>query len=215
MQVWEHGAGRLDKSNTWMCHAQSLVCLSLERGWGVSSENKVVEEQRIERASPRPPPVNGTLENKYTPSAEETSLHSHCVVVAEAFDCKAKCMTSKAWLDHKAWKTGVQAILILGILEKKVSFIHICAYQNEGNKGDEDGRPPTNHWAAFLQANGRGSVRLDMIPGDGADGLTGMLVIESKTYGFTYNATQRVSFATLGQLTVQTITDLVSQLGRD
>ncbi|EEH10296.1 conserved hypothetical protein [Histoplasma capsulatum G186AR] len=65
------------------------------------------------------------------------------------------------------------------------------------------------------QANGRGSARLDMIPGDGADGLTGMLVIESKTYEFTYNATQRVSFATLGQPTVQTITDLVSQLGRD
>lgn len=44
MDATVHGAGRLDKSNRWMCHAQSLVCLSLERGWGVSSENKVVEE---------------------------------------------------------------------------------------------------------------------------------------------------------------------------
>lgn len=103
----------------------------------------------------------------------------------------------------------------LGDLEKTVSFIHLCAYQNEENKGDEDDRPPTNHWAAFLQANGRGSARLDMISGDGADGLTGMLVIESKTYEFTHNATQRVSFATLGQPTVQTITDLVSRLDRD
>ncbi|EDN06263.1 predicted protein [Histoplasma mississippiense (nom. inval.)] len=40
-------------------------------------------------------------------------------------------------------------------------------------------------------------------------------VLVSTTYDFTYNATQRVSFATLGQPTVQTITDLVSRLGRD
>lgn len=60
----------------------------------------MVEEQRIERAS-LSSLLNEILENKYTPSAQETSLHSHCVVVAEAFDHKAKCITFKAWLDRK------------------------------------------------------------------------------------------------------------------
>ncbi|OJD16605.1 hypothetical protein AJ78_03245 [Emergomyces pasteurianus Ep9510] len=47
-----------------------------------------------------------------------------------------------------------------------------------------------------------------MAPGDGSDGLTGMLIIESKAYSVTSNATKSLSFMTLGQPTVKAITAL-------
>ncbi|KAI1962177.1 hypothetical protein LOY94_006744 [Ophidiomyces ophidiicola] len=100
-------------------------------------------------------------------------------------------------------------------LGKGVTNVHICGYKNEKNEGDLDGRPPTNHWAAFLEVHGGGSVRLDMVPGDGADGLTGMLIIESKVYSVTNNASKSLFFTALGHATVKTITDLISSLNRD
>lgn len=95
------------------------------------------------------------------------------------------------------------------------TVIHLCGYKNEKNEGDLAGRPPTNHWTAFLQTHGGGSVKLDMVPGDGSDGRTGMLIIESKPYSFTQNAIKTASFQARGQPTVKTVTDLISRLGRD
>jgi hypothetical protein len=100
-------------------------------------------------------------------------------------------------------------------LEKVIAVVHICGYKNQGNEGDLGGRPPTNHWAAFLEVHGGGSVRFDMVPGDGSDGLTGMVIIESKRYKVTDNATKTVSFAAHGRPTVNTVTSLISRLGRD
>lgn len=129
----------------------------------------MVEEERIERASPSPL-LNGTMGNKYSPSAQETPLHSHCVVVAEAFDRKAKRITSKAWLDHKvcteslpmtwteanfipqAWKTGVQANLILGILEKRSPLFTFAPTQMKETKGTTIVAPqPTTGLPSFKQ----------------------------------------------------------------
>ena len=96
-----------------------------------------------------------------------------------------------------------------------VESVFLCAYANEGNEGDEIGRPPTNHWAAFLKVSETKSVKLDMIPGDGSDGLTGLLLIESKSYLYTDKAIFTLPFSTRGNPTVD---DLVSSLlghGRD
>ncbi|RDH39525.1 hypothetical protein BDQ94DRAFT_133241 [Aspergillus welwitschiae] len=47
-------------------------------------------------------------------------------------------------------------------LQSSVSVIHLCAYKNEQNAGDDDGNPPTNPSAAFLQLPPNQSIRLDM-----------------------------------------------------
>jgi hypothetical protein len=100
-------------------------------------------------------------------------------------------------------------------LTASVNSIHICGYVNTKNEGDEDGTPPTNHWAAFLELPKDASVRLDMMPGYGSDGLRGKIEISSKKYVSTQNAIKTVTFSTIGTPTVQTITDLITRNGRE
>jgi hypothetical protein len=40
-------------------------------------------------------------------------------------------------------------------------------------------RPPTNYWVCFLELTTLGSVKIDMIPGGGADYLGGVIMLES------------------------------------
>jgi hypothetical protein len=96
-----------------------------------------------------------------------------------------------------------------------VLTVHICGYKNTENKGDEDGRPPTNHFCAFLQTTARDSVKVDMIPGDGEDGLTGTILLESKSYTTTNQAIKTVSFPATSGPTVGGILDLIIKGRRD
>ncbi|RDW93654.1 uncharacterized protein DSM5745_00976 [Aspergillus mulundensis] len=100
-------------------------------------------------------------------------------------------------------------------LEAPVEYIHICGYKNEKNAGDEDGNPPTNHWATFLQISERESVRLDMAPGYGSDGQRGKINIASKTYVCSHNAIKALTFPLRAQATVRTIIDIINSNGRD
>ncbi|KAI1506104.1 hypothetical protein F5X99DRAFT_404150 [Biscogniauxia marginata] len=96
-------------------------------------------------------------------------------------------------------------------LTQKVLKIHICAYINDENSGDDDGNPPTNHWAVFLQLPGDSSVRLDMVPGYGSDGRTGKIDIASKEYEYTDKAIWMVTFAIAEGVTVRTIVRMINQ----
>lgn len=100
-------------------------------------------------------------------------------------------------------------------LAQQVITIHICGYVNEKNEGDEEGNPPTNHWAAFLQHSDAGSIGLDMMPGYGSDGLRGKIEISSKNCVSTNNAMKTLSFPVNVHTTVQTITDMINDKGRD
>lgn len=81
--------------------------------------------------------------------------------------------------------------------------IHICAYVNESNVGDEDGNPPTNHWAAFLELKDNRSICIDMGPGYGSDGLRGKIALASRDCNHTQNAIKSLTFMVLGSVTVQ------------
>lgn len=95
-------------------------------------------------------------------------------------------------------------------LDLSVVSIHICAYENEKNEGDEDGNSPTNHWAIFLEISEKHSVRLDMAPGYGDDGRRGKIQVASKTYQVTAHAIRTLAFETVDGTTVRTITNLIS-----
>lgn len=100
-------------------------------------------------------------------------------------------------------------------LSFQVLAIHICGYRNLNNKGDEDGAPPTNHWATFLELPKEISVRLDMAPGYGSDGRRGKIELASETYIFSPNAAKTVSYAMKRDTTVQNIKDVIDAKGRD
>ena len=104
---------------------------------------------------------------------------------------------------------------ILAKSSEQIFAIHLSGYMNGKNEGDEEGRSPTNHWAAFLEHSKKHSVRLDMMPGYGSDGLKGMLEISSKPYVSTRNAIKIISFPTIGKPTVQNVIDVISRNGRD
>jgi hypothetical protein len=98
---------------------------------------------------------------------------------------------------------------------KRPISIHICAYRNASNAGDEEGNPPTNHWAAFLELEGGRSVRIDMSPGYGSDGRRGKIVLSSRNYAYTQNAIKALSFPIIGSTTVQTFINLINNNGRE
>ena len=99
--------------------------------------------------------------------------------------------------------------------QKYVTNIHLCGYINEKNEGDENGRPPTNHWSAFLQYSEKGSVQIDMVPGGGSDGTTGMLIIESKKCVYTDKAVKKITLPTMESPLVQDIIELILKNKRD
>ena len=103
----------------------------------------------------------------------------------------------------------------LAHLTLPVIAVHICAYINRENEGDEDGNPPTNHWAAFLQFSDSSSVRLDMTAGYGSDGRRGKIEISSKDCVSTNNAIKTLSFPVNVHATVQTITDVINNKERE
>ncbi|KID96047.1 hypothetical protein MAJ_07958, partial [Metarhizium majus ARSEF 297] len=98
-------------------------------------------------------------------------------------------------------------------LDRTVKHIHICAYINEHNEGDQ-GDPPTNHWATFLEISKTHSVRMDMAPGYGSDGQRGKIEISSKRYRYTDKAIHMLSFDPIGGTTVKNIVDLIQSNGR-
>jgi hypothetical protein len=100
-------------------------------------------------------------------------------------------------------------------LEQVVERIHLCGYMNEDNVGDDDGRPPTNHWAIFLQVDPKKSVKLDMIPGDGDDGLLGYIVLESKGYNMTNKGIRSLTFIPTCEFPVSDVLNLIMKNGRD
>lgn len=100
-------------------------------------------------------------------------------------------------------------------LHSQIGSIHICGYINHENAGDEDGNPPTNHWGAFLELSQGGSVRLDMAPGYGSDGLRGKIDISSKEYSLTNNAIKTLTFPLTAEATVSTIIEIINSNGRD
>lgn len=67
---------------------------------------------------------------------------------------------------------------------------------------------------AFLENPDRGSVRLDMSPGYGSDGLRGKIDLSSKTYQCTTNHVKKLTFPTSYGVTVKHVIDLVSRKGR-
>ncbi len=90
-------------------------------------------------------------------------------------------------------------------------------YKNLNNQGDESGRPPTNHWVIFLQLRDSvaNSVKVDMIPGDGADGLAGTVILDSKEYVVTNASIMTLTFKPTEPVTLQAIMDLIVKNKRD
>ncbi|KAI1113632.1 hypothetical protein F5Y14DRAFT_206515 [Nemania sp. NC0429] len=105
-------------------------------------------------------------------------------------------------------------------LPSKVVSIHLVAYPNSNNEGDEKLLlPPTNHWCLFLElidssSGDSSSVRFDMAPGYGSDGLRGKIEVSSKEYNCTSNRIHRITFQVIAPVSVAMIVELVQKNGR-
>src|SRR4051812_24778656 len=95
-------------------------------------------------------------------------------------------------------------------LPKTILCIHACAYRNDVNQGDELGNPPTNHWVFSLALPEQKSIRLDMMPGYGSDGLRGKLEITHQEPEWTDETIKTLTMAVAEGTRVKTITDLIS-----
>ncbi|KAG6263308.1 hypothetical protein E4U47_007424 [Claviceps purpurea] len=71
-------------------------------------------------------------------------------------------------------------------LQMTVNRIHVCVCRDGANADLEDQAfPPLNHWVIFLEIAHDHSVRMNMTPGGGPEGLQGELEISTKKYMFT------------------------------
>lgn len=86
-----------------------------------------------------------------------------------------------------------------------VTNIVICGYPDEGGGA--------NHWVVFLQVGPMRSVKVDMTLS--ADGVTGVILLSSKSYGYSDNFIVHVNIPTLNHPTVQDILDVITKNGRD
>jgi len=100
--------------------------------------------------------------------------------------------------------------LIPADLDNLVRSLHIIAYENMSP--DED---RANHWYAHLEIDECRSVKIDMMGGDGDDGRTGFLVLESKKYPYTNKAVFKVTVPIRSHLTVKDFADLLFEKGRE
>lgn len=97
---------------------------------------------------------------------------------------------------------------------RSLQVIHLCAYLNEGNMGDDEGGTPTNHWVMLLEVEGRGTVVLDVLPGNGPDGQTGIISLESSDSAFTEPWIKTHSIPPRSGTTVETVIRLIQNKGR-
>lgn len=99
-------------------------------------------------------------------------------------------------------------------LAKVVTTIHLVAYTNENNEGNEDGNPPTNHWVVCLQNSPTSSIMLDMAPGYGSDGLRGKFEVASCSQRHTEETLRVFSYTPTNALTVGQLLAYISEKGR-
>lgn len=99
-------------------------------------------------------------------------------------------------------------------LTQPLQLIHICAYLNEGNVGDDDGGTPTNHWVMLLEVEGKRAVVLDVLPGSGPDGQTGIVSLESSGSALTEPWIKTHSISPRSGTTVENIIRLIQIKGR-
>ncbi|KAI0907483.1 hypothetical protein F4823DRAFT_602870 [Ustulina deusta] len=113
-------------------------------------------------------------------------------------------------MDHN-WN---QESLELADLSEQIIAIHLIAYPSPSRKDDDEPFELSNHWCFFLEFEHNKSLRLDMVPGDGSDGLRGKVRLTSKTHACTTNDICKVSFEVNGKLSLEDIIEIVQRGGR-
>ncbi|KAI0861792.1 hypothetical protein F4860DRAFT_513585 [Xylaria cubensis] len=113
-------------------------------------------------------------------------------------------------MDQNWDRTGLK----LADLSKQIISIHLIAYPSPSS---EDGYEPfelTNHWCFFLEFKHEKSVRLEIVPGCGSNGLRGKVKLTSKTHACTTNDLCKLSFQVHGRLSLEEIIEIVQSKGR-
>ncbi|KAG6023221.1 hypothetical protein E4U40_004087 [Claviceps sp. LM458 group G5] len=99
-------------------------------------------------------------------------------------------------------------------LNMTVNYIHVCVRSSDMNADWKDeSLPPLNHWIIFLEIAHDHSVRMNMTPGGGPDGLQGELEISTKRYMFTDQTIHRLSFPTRGEPKVEDFVKVINANG--
>ena len=91
--------------------------------------------------------------------------------------------------------------------EEAVANVYLCGY---GIPYD-NAPTPNNHWSIFLETTPRKSVKVDIIPGGGPDGLVASILLESKKYDVTDRAVKSLAFSPKYPFPVKDIINLIME----
>lgn len=79
-------------------------------------------------------------------------------------------------------------------LSRPIIAIHLVAYPSSSMEDGDEPLQQTNHWCFFLEFGDDTSVKLEVTPGNGSNGLRAKIRLVSKTHACTSNDIQKLTF---------------------
>ncbi|KAI0402293.1 hypothetical protein F4802DRAFT_576622 [Xylaria palmicola] len=99
-------------------------------------------------------------------------------------------------------------------LSRAITAIHLIAYPSPSRKDDDEPFPQTNHWCFFLDFGDNTSVRLEVTPGRGGEGLRCQVRLTSKTHACTTNNLRKITYDMNPTVTLNTLVLVAQTNGR-
>ncbi|KAI1753962.1 hypothetical protein F4782DRAFT_528892 [Xylaria castorea] len=107
-----------------------------------------------------------------------------------------------------------QGGLDLRDLSREIITIYLVAYPSASREDDDEPFELSNHWCLFLEFENHQSVRLEVVPGYGSDGLRGKVRLTSKSHACTTNDICQMSFEVNCRVTLDDVVAIVQREGR-
>ncbi|KAI1271193.1 hypothetical protein F5Y07DRAFT_405865 [Xylaria sp. FL0933] len=113
-------------------------------------------------------------------------------------------------MDHN-WDTNK---LSQSNLSRKIVAIHLVAYYSQTMEEGYVPFQPPNHWCLFVQFANDKSVRLEVVPGYGSDGLRAKVRLTSRTHPCTSNYAHKVTYELNSTVCLEDIVEVCQAKGR-
>ncbi|KAI1121825.1 hypothetical protein F5Y10DRAFT_288017 [Nemania abortiva] len=99
-------------------------------------------------------------------------------------------------------------------LSRAIIAIHLVAYPGRDVEDYDEPVRQTNHWCLFLEFENDTSVRLDICPGYGSDGLRGKVRLMSKPHTCTSNDIHKITFNVNSTASLKDLVSIAQAKGR-
>ncbi|KAI0430902.1 hypothetical protein F5Y09DRAFT_341225 [Xylaria sp. FL1042] len=99
-------------------------------------------------------------------------------------------------------------------LTRAIVALHLVAYYSQTMEEGYVPFQPTNHWCLFLEFGNGKSVRLEVVPGSGSDGLRAQVRLTSRAHPCTSNYAHKVTYDLNSGVCLEDLVQICQTKGR-